>query len=433
MEEQHFLSGSDSTEAIKEIENRLGFLLKIKIDAIEKELEQRINQEKEAAQRKKEAVEQAFKAEKEALSEFRLMIKEVDEKRENFLNEFKISLEKVLNYQAQIGTLTRLAIEEIKKLSDIQENLEVLRDKTFARAAFLKEDLKERFGIVAEIAGKEEKPPQVDLDREIEKLRKIKELLSLEASTAETKEKEQVKIINPEANSPFDFFQDKAESLKIPEIKDLVLDNLAGQDKNGRTNETEKTEADITRKPGIKVAVSGRESDEVDNEPLDKSSRVEGIEVYRKADLSTKDIEIYYFHKDGASVLDMEKFFQTVDAIVLDVSLLMSRLDQVKLPDEKLFIQQKMTSIQDKLRHLLVRIVKMCQDGLWMLPRISSDILNLNCLKQFLELTNSGSWTEKEALSVFSRKYELIREAFYDRISPRVAYWQSLRKDIGLN
>jgi len=75
-------------------------------------------------------------------------------------------------------------VDEIKRVNEIQERLEALRARTSERAAFLKNDLRERFGIVAEVMEEEPKPLSLDLDEELEKLRKIKDLLAIESAAA---------------------------------------------------------------------------------------------------------------------------------------------------------------------------------------------------------------------------------------------------------
>ena len=174
----------DSSQVIQEVEDQLERILQKKFRDVDSELIERINREKEAARKRKEEIEREFDKEKTALTEYRSMVREFEEQRAGLLNEARDRFQKVLKFQSEIESLAKSTVEEIKRVNEIQERLEGLRTKTAERAAFLKSDLRERFGIVAEVMDEEPKPLDLDLDEELEKLRKIKELLTIESATA---------------------------------------------------------------------------------------------------------------------------------------------------------------------------------------------------------------------------------------------------------
>ena len=167
----------DSSQVIQEVEDQLERILQKKFRDVDSELIERINREKEAARKRKEEIERDFEKEKTSLAEYRVMVRDFEEQRAGLLNEARERFQKVLKFQAQIESLAKSTVDEIKRVNDIQERLEVLRTKTSDRAAFLKNDLQERFGIVAEVLPEEPKPVALDLDEELAKLRKIKDLL----------------------------------------------------------------------------------------------------------------------------------------------------------------------------------------------------------------------------------------------------------------
>ena len=168
----------DSSQVIREVEEQLERILQKRFREVDSELVERINREKEEARKRKEEIEREFDKEKAALNDYRAMVRDFEEQRAGLLNEARDRFQKVLDFQAQIESLAKSTVDEIKRVNEIQEGLEALRAKTSERAAFLKSDLRERFGIVAEVFDEEPKPLEIDLDQELEKLRKIKELLA---------------------------------------------------------------------------------------------------------------------------------------------------------------------------------------------------------------------------------------------------------------
>ena len=174
----------DSSQVIREVEDQLERILQKKFHDVDSDLVERINREKEAARKRKEEIEREFDKEKTALNDYRVVVRDFEEQRAGLLNEARDRCQKVLKFQAEIESLAKSTVDEIKRVNEIQDRLEVLRTKTSERAAFLKNDLRERFGIVAEVMEDEPRPLGIDLDEELEKLRKVKELLSIESAAA---------------------------------------------------------------------------------------------------------------------------------------------------------------------------------------------------------------------------------------------------------
>ena len=174
----------DSSQVIREVEDQLERILQKKFRDVDSDLVERINREKEAARKRKEEIEREFDKEKTALNDYRVVVRDFEEQRAGLLNEARDRCQKVLKFQAEIESLAKSTVDEIKRVNEIQDRLEALRTKTSERAAFLKNDLRERFGIVAEVMEEEPKPLGIDLDEELEKLRKVKELLSIESAAA---------------------------------------------------------------------------------------------------------------------------------------------------------------------------------------------------------------------------------------------------------
>src|SRR5512135_1033589 len=209
-----------SNQVIQEIEGQLESLLQKRIGDVEKSLEERIAQEKEAARLKRDEIERDFRRERESVAEYRAMVEESERQRGVLLEQARSHFDHVIKLQSEIEGLAKSTVEEIQKVNDIQQRIEGLRERTAERAAFLKQDLREKFGITAEVLGEGPKPLSLDLDQELEKLRKIKELLAVESAAAglgglgpKGPEPEVLKPLEPGAPQP---------GAPIPEIQDLI-------------------------------------------------------------------------------------------------------------------------------------------------------------------------------------------------------------------
>ena len=169
----------DPTPIIEEIENQLEEVLNKKKEEIEKELEERIIQDKKEAKKKIDQIEKELEDEKEALIDYRTLFAEFENNRADIKNQKKEHLDKAIQFLREIETLTAQSIKEIQKVSELDQKLEEFHQAAKEKAAVLKNDLEEKFGIMAE--GLEiDEDDEIDLEQERAKLKKIKELLGAE-------------------------------------------------------------------------------------------------------------------------------------------------------------------------------------------------------------------------------------------------------------
>ncbi|HAR35533.1 MAG TPA: hypothetical protein DCR87_01240, partial [Acidobacteria bacterium] len=170
---------------IQEIENQLEDYLRRQREEIEKSLEERIQKERELARQQLAEIEQAVKKQWQALEEYGNVWEQFEGQRQEILQKIKDCLEKIAGRQKEIEELARATAEDIKALSQWQEELEELRRESMERAAFLKQGLEEKFGLKAERPQPAEAERlSLDLTPELEKLKKVKELLLLESGQA---------------------------------------------------------------------------------------------------------------------------------------------------------------------------------------------------------------------------------------------------------
>lgn len=410
----------DSSQVIQEVEDQLERILQKKFSDVDSELVERINREKEAARRRKGEIEREFEKEKTALTEYRVMVRDFEEQRAGLLNEARDRFEKVLKFQAEIENLAKSTVDEIKRVNEIQEKLEGLRAKTSERAAFLKNDLRERFGIVAEVMEEEPKPLGLDLDEELEKLRKIKDLLAIE-SAAVNLGRVGGEPAGREDLADMDAAADTA-GVDIPEIQDLIA---------GPASPDEPTTPAAEEPAGPAAASTAGPGSVPETDVMETEEEVVAcLEAYRRTEPANGSGEIHYFQKDRAIIADPEKLLAAVDRTLEEAQRLSSKLGLTESPKDQFFIKQELINWQEGLRALFLRIIKMCEKNSWALPRFTQEIVNPLVLRGLLERLSMENWSNLEEFTSFSAAMAAIRKVFEARIDPRLPYLRSLKQEI---
>ena len=111
----------DSSQVIQEVEDQLERILQKKFRDVDSDLLDRINREKEAARKRKDEIEREFEKEKTALTDYRVMVRDFEEQRAGLLNEARERFDKVVKFQAEIESLAKSTVEEIRRVKEIQE------------------------------------------------------------------------------------------------------------------------------------------------------------------------------------------------------------------------------------------------------------------------------------------------------------------------
>jgi uncharacterized membrane-anchored protein YhcB (DUF1043 family) len=404
----------DSSQVIQEVETQLERILQKKFSDVDSELIERINREKESARRRKEEIEREFEKEKTALNDYRTMVRDFEEQRAGLLNEARDRFQNVLKFQAEIENLAKSTVDEIKRVNEIQDKLEELRTRTSERAAFLKNDLKERFGIIAEVMEEEEaKPLGLDLDQELEKLRKIKDLLAIESAAASLGRMGGVPA-RGEDLADLDAAAGSAGP-DIPEIQELIAGPAV----------PEAPEAQAAEAPAAEPVALPEADDRGSEEEI-----VAVLESYRRTEPANGSGEIHYFQKDQTIVADPEKILAAVDKTLDEAQRLSLKLGLTESPKDQFFIKQELINWQEGLRALFLRVIKMCEKSSWALPRYTEDILNTQVLRVLLERLSMENWSNLEEYASFSAAIGELRKAFHARLEPRLPYLRSLKRDV---
>ncbi len=158
------------------IEIELEEIINRKKEEIEKDLEKRIQQEKDKAKKKIDQIEKDLEFKKEELTDYRTAHAEFEENKANILSQKKGHLEKAIQYLRKIESLITQALDGLKKMSELDQKLEELTQTVRKKAEIFKKNLEDRIEVVAEETEIQENE-EIELEHEREKLRKILELL----------------------------------------------------------------------------------------------------------------------------------------------------------------------------------------------------------------------------------------------------------------
>ena len=362
---------------LRDIESELERELARRREEIERALTARIEGEKEAARARLEEIAHEFDRQRFALQEFRVQVSAAECEREDLGREMREHFSLVLGHQAEIDRLTKLTVEEIKTVNDIQQRMEDLRRKASERAGFLKRELREKFGIETDVAAEAAPGPlPVDLDMELEKLRRIKEILSREMPATPA--------------------EDPGNSFPVPEIQDLVAGS--GTD---------------DARPAVPAEV-----------PADI------LEACRRVEPANGHGELHYFQKGGRIVLDAERLLEAAEGARDEARRLARALEAAESPKDQFFIKQDIINGQEGLRKLFLRAAKMCERKACSLPAATVDIFGTRALKDLLERLSLENWSNPADFADFERTLEGLRGGFAARTSPPDDYRRAILEEL---
>jgi chromosome segregation ATPase len=179
--EDNFLE--ESAGIISEIESNLQQALQKRREEVERALEENIHKQKEAAEAGLAQIEREFENKREALKEFRSAVADIEKTRQSIQEELQGHFELAMRHQRDIENLTAQTLDELRTVNNLSLKLGRVWRETESKLAELRTKIRERFGLSLETAEHLETPEMVaDLEREIQKLVKIKDLLEEESA-----------------------------------------------------------------------------------------------------------------------------------------------------------------------------------------------------------------------------------------------------------
>jgi hypothetical protein len=430
---------------IDEIEGQLENILRQKRQDVEKALQEKIKREQEEAQKHLDALEQEMAKEKEALVTFQKLFAEYDQGKVELKQEIKDHLDKAVTLQAEIEKKTAETLNELKTVDELNQKLEALVKDTQGKATVMKDDLQQRYGIVATVpeATEEEEEVKTHLEKELERLNKIKELLgsgeNLEISTEveatkasfERQPAEETEGAEEEAETEAEE-KVEGEEAKAEEAK-AEVEEEAKEEPQEEPEEVPKNEAKADAKAEAKTDEKADEG-ETDAKGLKAEAGdldiLDTLEKYRQTEGEEGEGEISYFKNENNMTLDGEYIIAAVTTSVDEAKKLYVKLSQTESPKDQFFVKQDIIRHQEAVRKLMLSCIRLCEKDKNFLPEFTQDVLNMEVFKNTLEKVSMENWSNQEDFTAFDEFAKGLKENFYSKITPPAEYLHSIAREL---
>jgi DNA repair exonuclease SbcCD ATPase subunit len=420
-----------SAAVIEEIEAKIEDLWLKRKGEVESELEERIKVERETAAKKIEAIEKELGKGRAILKDYRSVVSEFESERASLQRQIKEHFEKAVGYQTEIEKMAGQTMEELRLVNDLSKKLEAVQHSAEDKVNTFRKDLEERFGIEAQLPeAKEEDELKVDLEQELIKLRKIKELLEAESVvTVESVEGDEVEVETPgeeereEGNEARESTPATLPEVDngIPPASEVVEQSVAEEAEEAEEagEESERSEEPAAGEKALK------------GEKENFQNLFEALEKFRRVEARNGNGEVSFFQNEDKIVLDGEYMVASIDESMEEAKRLYLKLDQTDSPKEQFFIKQEIINHQEILRKYILRNLKMCDKENASLPGFTAEILNVEILRDFLEKLSMENWSNPAEFNGFRAQIEALKDSYYARITPPVNYLRSLIEELG--
>lgn len=407
----------ESASFIKDIEARLKEAISKKKKEIENELEKKIRRNREEAREKIDQIEKDFAEEKLILTNYLDIIREYENNKLNLRNQIKEQLDKTIQFQKKIEALTAQSLEELKKVSDLYHRLEELHKEVEKKTAVLKKDLEERFGIVADVLKTSElKEEELNLDEELAKLIRIKELLTSSeeerAKSVEEGKEEEKQIVGSEKEieKEEEYYNEKAYE------KEGIEPAISEEKK---TKEDELLSEEVCKKVALNSEIAIQDTRKA-------------LQEYRKSETEEDKGEIIYFQKNDKIILDVEGLISALNNRLDEAKKLYLKLIQTESLKDQFFIKRQIIIHQEALRKIVLRNISMCEKEKCSLPGYTQDILNMDVLKKILDMLSMENWSDENDFTNFEKYTINLKEKYDARINPPAPYLKSIMEELGI-
>jgi outer membrane biosynthesis protein TonB len=456
---------------IDEIQEQLDqALAKKKVD-VEMELEERIKREREEAQKRMQEIEKEMVEEKQGLANFKNLLAEFDTNKKELKRKIKEHLDKAIGFQSEIETMTSRTLEELRKVSVLSQKLEELQQESGKKVSDLKKDLEDKFGIVAEVPEAEEMDEsEINLEHELAKLKKIRELLNSkgevvdvepeeakpeEAKPEEAKPEEgQPEEVKPEEAQPEEAKPEEMEpseaeekvEVKQEEVVEIVEEKkeedaeaptveMEGMQPAEKMEEQPEEAEAKPEEPEVKEEVPEEAAAEPKKEGEEASFQAsfDKLEQFRKGSINENNAEISYFENNEKIVLDGEYIVSSLSNCFEEAKKLYIKLSQTESPKDQFFLKQEIIKQQETLRKIMLRSIRMCEKDNCSLPSYTSEILNLDVLKSVLEKVSMQNWSNQDDFASFDSFAKELKDGFYTKITPPAEYLQSIMTELNIS
>ncbi len=462
------------TDFLKDVEKRVSEIFSAQMNEVEQSLIEKINREKEEAQRKIQEVNQEFSKVRSLLEEHKTGMAGLRETEQHLRGEIRGHFERAVNYQKMMENAANLAGDELEKIGGLNEELEKVRTKAETEYEKLKKHLGGYAGLMAAIpapAGPSEEA--VNWNEEIGKLRQVRDLLatlrqsdpSLPAEAESGDESLTTSPLPPEA-------EELAASLGLVDMEDdAVKDDIEFVEKprpgtEGPASEPIAPESVAAEEPAVPAAPAepgasfemgpepgaeagpaaevaaelGAEIEpeatteavaESGPEPVvqsspERDSALEALARYRRSEPVNNGIEIGFYVAEAAAVLDAESFMSAVGKIVDGASELHTQLGQAASVKDLFLLKQEILNQQEVLRKTFFRVVRFCEKENGRLPEQLSEIISSQGMKDIIERLTMANWSDPSDFKPFLNELSSMKRAFETRAANDPRYLKTV-------
>jgi len=407
----------ESSSIIEEIETQLQDVLSKKKQLVEQELQEKIKAEQEEAQKKISEIESELKGNQEALVNYKNVLSQFESDKEQLKGEIKQHLETAIQLQTEIEEKTGQSLNELRAVSELTKKLDEINSEAAGKVNALKSELEEKYGIIAHVPesnGRDE--VDFDLENELSKLQKIKELLG-DTGVGERAREEPKKEAESAAEE---------EAVKEATSEEATEGGEAGEEQETQPADEEQPESD-------EVSTAEGEVPEEEEESAGGEAVLDvekALDESRKSEPIEDDGELVYFEKNDKQVLDAQNLLSTLATSLEGARKLYNKLTEAESPKDQFFIKQEIIRHQDLLRKIMLSNIRMSEKENCSLPKHTEDVLNSEALKVILEKVSMENWSNKEDFHSFENYFTKLSDDFNKKLTPPEKYLDSILKEL---
>ncbi len=453
-------SPTGRTGFLDDIEKRVSEIFSAQKNEVEQSLIEKINREKEEAQRRIEAVNQEFAKVRGVLEEHKSIMSELRETEQHLRGDIRGHFERAVNYQKMMENAAALAGDELEKIGGLNQELEKVRVRAETEYGKIKSHLGGYAGIMATIpAPAAPGDDVVDWSEELGKLRQVRDLLatlrqsdpSLSPGAAAAGTEDASGDV-PTAPAPVEAEELAASLGLIDDEDEVVHDDFAfalgavaepAAEPAGRAPLEEPVAVAAALEAALQAAAAEFDGAGPAPEPraehafemasapapepdADRQPALEALARYRRTEPVSNGLEIGFYVAEAAAVLDAESFMAAVEKIVESASQLHGQLSQAASVKDLFLLKQEILNQQEVLRKAFFRVVRFCDKENGRLPEMFAEIISSQGMKDVIERLTMANWSDPSDFKPFLNELKAMKRAFETRAASAPSYLRSV-------
>ena len=402
---------------LDDIEKRVSEIYSAQKSEVEQSLIEKINREKEDAQKRIEAVNREFLQVRSFLEEHKTSMAELQSTEDHLRGEIRGHFERAVNYQKMMENAAGLAGDELERIGGLNQELEKVRLKAEEEYETLKKNLAGYAGLIASIPAPAGKPEnEVDWNEELGKLQKVRDLLSTLRQSDPSLASAPASAPAPAAGDAVP--EDEATAPAAPEAEELAASlGLIDIEDDGVHDDLHFATTQALEAASLEAELEPAAL--VEPEPVppaavrpDQQLALDALARYRRTEPVNNGIEIGFFAAETASVLDAESFMTAVGKVVESASQLHGQLSQAASVKDLFLLKQEILNQQEVLRKVFFRVVRFCDKENGLVPEALGEIISSQGMKDVIERLTMANWSDPSDFKPFLNELKAMKRAF---------------------